>query len=386
MRQTPCVFSVRNNCVVQYYDVSYADIKRNPSIKTLKQNNTDEYKEAMLDMNLIKELPVEYDTITAYTKDYEDLYNKHKKKNEQEKKVYLKPLGTLSRMQVKTMRKALENMVSTVLLSYNKKVNYKEQSYLTFVTLTLPSKQTHTDTVLRKCLTRFIENLQKTYNVKNYIWKAEPQKNGNIHFHLLVDSWVDKTKITSLWNSQMSKLGYLEKYQQKFNTNKQPPTTEIHSLKSVKNTVNYIMKYLTKLEVEKRPIIGKLWGCANITKKLEYPKFHEFDTFFTAVNSMILLKDFKNILKDDYFNVYAGKTFKVAKEKYKNLWYEIVRYYKKQAKNTIETYKQIEKFVKEQKEQIKEKLQLIPYQKPKEKPKIVQLSFYYPQYTSGNFK
>ncbi len=32
-------------------------------------------------------------------------------------------------------------------------------------------------------LNRFLEKIRYQYNVKSYLWKAESQKNGNIHFH-----------------------------------------------------------------------------------------------------------------------------------------------------------------------------------------------------------
>ena len=67
---------------------------------------------------------------------------------------------------------------------YQSPVQYK----LTFITLTLPSKQIHSDNDIKsKCLNQFLIELKKNYGVNRYIWKAEKQENNNIHFHIIAD-------------------------------------------------------------------------------------------------------------------------------------------------------------------------------------------------------
>jgi hypothetical protein len=58
---------------------------------------------------------------------------------------------------------------------YNKKV--------TFITLTLPSKQIHTDNEIKsKCLNQFLIEISRYNYISNYVWRAEYQKNiiGNV--------------------------------------------------------------------------------------------------------------------------------------------------------------------------------------------------------------
>ncbi len=94
--------------------------------------------------------------------------------------INIKPLGVMSQNQVKKCRKAVENVINSVLFNYDKSLSWKEQRFITFVTLTLPVPQLHSDRVFRKMQTRFLENMTKTYNVDFYVWKAETQANGNI--------------------------------------------------------------------------------------------------------------------------------------------------------------------------------------------------------------
>jgi hypothetical protein len=348
MQNAPCVLSVRNSSVIQYYDVSCLDINRNGCKASLNQNNNSVYKDAMLDLNDTEVIPQEYEDINHFYSEYEALYNKHKEKSLAQK-LFLRPIGTLSANQNRTCKKAVENMVNTVLLNFDKRVNYKDQSYVAFVTLTLPIKQNHTDKVFRKMLVRFIENLTKTYKVKHYIWKAEPQKNGNIHFHLLIDRWIPKEAIQSLWNRQLNTYDYIDNYKRirtlKGLSANEPPTTKIHSLEKVSNTVSYIMKYMTKQEHEKRQIIGKIWGCANITKRLEYPKFYDSETFFDQVQTLISSKALKHLVKDEFINVYFGKVFKHVAKSYKKTWNAIKKHYNLMNAITVEKLEEIDNFV-----------------------------------------
>lgn len=373
-------FSVRNNTIVQYYNNSETNINRKGHKASLLQNIETDYKQNFKNLK-----SVDYFTdVNHHTRKILDQYNLHKKEYDKIGVAKLKPLGVMSVAQVKTVRRCLENVVSLVLINYKKNVDIKEQKYLTFVTLTLPSKQVHSDKLIRKLQTRFIENLQKSYQVQHYIWRAETQANGNIHFHILLDRFVNYEDIRRLWNLQLETLGYISRYAEKrikegfiykpyyykkgkqYNSKltkneqkniylqelkdgfKNPNSTDIHSLKNVKNSVSYIMKYLTKLEPCKRPVVGALWGAGNITKKLQYPKFYETDVNFNKLKHLLKSghRDIKCVLKDDYFSVYAGKIYEVLKHSYSSVWRSVKKHYKTSLELTAENINIFDKSLK----------------------------------------
>lgn len=71
----------------------------------------------------------------------------------------------------------------------------------TFVTLTLPSKQIHSDVELTKyCVNVFLAYARKYFHVRHYIWKKELQKNGNLHYHFVVDRYIDAMTLRKTWN------------------------------------------------------------------------------------------------------------------------------------------------------------------------------------------
>jgi hypothetical protein len=175
---------------------------------------------------------------------------------------------------------------------------------IAFVTLVLPSEQVHTDNEIKdKCLNSFLIELTKYHQVKNYVWRAEKQANGNIHFHLIIDKFVLFSELRKRWNRILSKLGYIEQYRQNqinfhangfklrpellnkwtaenqykawkegIRTNWQSPnTTDIHSVKYIRNLKAYVTKYLTKQpeipknnpkeENQKLIVQGRIWSC-----------------------------------------------------------------------------------------------------------------------------
>lgn len=150
---------------------------------------------------------------------------------------------------------------------------------LTFVTLTLPSKQVHSDNEIKsKCLNQFLVEIRKKYNVKKYIWKAEKQENGNIHFHILTDKFMHWRGIRNIWNRIVNKLGYVDAYSEKMreffkngfrlsdnpndtrSSSKQfrayqegvksnwsdPNSTDIHAISKINNIPAYMAKYMAK--------------------------------------------------------------------------------------------------------------------------------------------
>ena len=215
----------------------------------------------------------------------------------------------------------------------NKRLGYKQQRcYLTFVTLTLPAGQHLNENgefddehAKRHLLRPFLEQLKYTFDVDLHIWVSEPQENGNIHFHLLIDKYIDNTKkeeneaesqrLTKAWNSILARHGYIQEYAaaqrarhavgfaydegqrrrvEHFDaatgsystryevvnyadqveayaygeaTNwENPNTVDIHKLKAQNNIKGYICKYLTKndgSEPGRRKLGGNLWGAAD---------------------------------------------------------------------------------------------------------------------------
>lgn len=98
--------------------------------------------------------------------------------------------------------------------TYNQKVipNFK----VVFLTLKLPSAQKHpSSTIITECLQPLFEIFRKRLNMQNYVYRVEFQKNGNIHFHICTDTYIDYYFALKHWNRLLEKLGYVTAFAEK---------------------------------------------------------------------------------------------------------------------------------------------------------------------------
>lgn len=85
-----------------------------------------------------------------------------------------------------------------------------------FITLTLPSKQKHnTAYIITQMLDEFLQQLRKRLKMINYVWRLEFQANGNAHFHIVTDTYVDYYFAKKVWNKILNVNGYIESYKNK---------------------------------------------------------------------------------------------------------------------------------------------------------------------------
>lgn len=198
---------------------------------------------------------------------------------------------------------------------------------VSFITLTLPTKQMHTHKEIKaRCLNLFLQKLRIKFGVKNYVWKAELQKNGNIHFHLSIDKPIHYMIIRRFWNEAIAKLGYITAYaktyigmsfeeycywqRQKGHTDpiklrkaynfgvnsiwSNPNTTDVRSVKNVDNWASYMAKYMAKDPANKdkkgiiadslNELVGRVWYCSTSLSALGSLKFEFTFNFQKIIN------------------------------------------------------------------------------------------------------
>ena len=103
---------------------------------------------------------------------------------------------------------------SRTIKTYTGKLIYNFRT--SFITLTLPASQAHaTAEISKECFERFLTTLRNRLKMTNYVWKLEFQENGNVHYHLITDTYVDYFWALKHWNNIINKLGYVDRYQQR---------------------------------------------------------------------------------------------------------------------------------------------------------------------------
>ena len=197
--------------------------------------------------------------------------------------------------------------------------------YIAFVTLTLQSKQIHTDNEIKaKCLTPYIETLKRKYNVRNYFWRAEAQANGNIHFHLLIDSFIKWESVREEWNKCTEKLNYITEFEKKHG-HRDPNSTDIHSLDEIRSVTHYVIKYCCKSDGY-RPIKGRIHGCSDTIRDL---KPYEFVIELEDHELIEKATEYKNayVLNDVCFTYIGLPVYKFLKSVKSNKLKELNNFY-----------------------------------------------------------
>ena len=218
---------------------------------------------------------------------------------------------------------------------YNTKFNSSFFFKVAFITLTLPSEQLHSDQEIKSlCLNQFLTEARKKWGLTNYVWKAERQLNGNLHFHILLDKFIPYSELRSCWNRITNKLGYVDRFEAKHHK-RNPNSTDIHSLWKIKDVSKYVCKYMTKkdkrtklfVSMDNVPIenyqhitksavskgakkyldsissVGRIWACSVSLSNLTGGSDIAEDCYISEINSLVKNKAVK-CYKSSYVSCY----------------------------------------------------------------------------------
>jgi len=172
--------------------------------------------------------------------------------------------GCLTVGSSKKIKKILTNWLLAIYCSQkiDKSKRKTKRRYLIMITLTLAAKQIESDNqIKRKYLNNFLIQLKKEHSGILYLWVAEKQKNGNIHFHIMADRWVSKIWISRVWLNVLATGNYINEFELKFN-HRTPPSGHVRGQKNMTNPSKYLTKYVTKSE-NSIELEGHKWSCSN---------------------------------------------------------------------------------------------------------------------------
>lgn len=173
---------------------------------------------------------------------------------------------------------------------------------LKLITLTLSDSQAHSDQLIKqRLLKEFLNTMKTKYNMRNYIWKAERQKNGNIHFHIVTDLWIHYRYVQDEWNAIQEQYGYLKTYKA-IHGHTCAPSTEIKKAKNPQKTVRYMAKYMCKND-ENEKIDGCVWRCSNsLLQLVDYTSV--LDNELQALLESYRKTGFVNFFENDHCKIF----------------------------------------------------------------------------------
>lgn len=173
--------------------------------------------------------------------------------------------GTMTEGTKKRIRKTIDLLMqlSPEKKKYNPVTGRVIKHQLSFITLTVSNdeKMLSAKDGYNLLLAPFIRYMRDKKELKTYIWKAELQKRGQIHYHITTPEIIDYKTIKEYWNHLQDKAGLLEKFKAKYKHN-QPNSTDIHQVRKINNIQAYLSKEFCKTVQNETPTTGKLWDCS----------------------------------------------------------------------------------------------------------------------------
>lgn len=201
--------------------------------------------------------------------------------------------GDVAPGSIKRLRRSVDILlqVSPERLIFNTAIKDWHPFTISFVTLTISDEviRPHRE-VMKSCLEPMLRWLRGK-GATSYIWKAELQARGQIHYHLTLNVFIHWQEIQNQWNKLQKKAGYLNTFARK-EGHFRPNSTDVHAVHKLKDIEAYLCKYIVKSVVKESrkmaliakmfeaglpfvpqpigKIDGKVWDCS---KNLKVPYF-----------------------------------------------------------------------------------------------------------------
>jgi hypothetical protein len=222
----------------------------------------------------------------------------------------------------------------------NPVTNKLDYHQFTFVTLTVASHKNITArSAYDALLSHFLDWMTRTVAQENpaaktYIWKAELQKRGQIHYHITTPAFIHWRDIRRKWNALQREAGLLDDFALEHG-HFDPNGTDVHKTQHVKKADRYLIKELGKtisalqleairevrakvaagelpadqadeeikrIKAEKIRTVGKIWGCSEDLAGVNYFTLGETQEHVRKIEQWVKEGRAREVV-DDYFSI-----------------------------------------------------------------------------------
>lgn len=179
---------------------------------------------------------------------------------------------------------SLLNQASPWRKVYNPIVGQHVDFKLSFITLTIPD-ETPADgkTAYKLLLKPLLRILKARYKQFLYVYKAELQERGQLHYHITSNTLIPYNVIQSAWNRLLSQHSYMDSYIREHGHNR-APSVQVKRVQNISDIEAYLIKYVCKSDPLGRLISGKVWGCSRSLSGKPY-----FSEILNSVNETAIV-------------------------------------------------------------------------------------------------
>jgi hypothetical protein len=208
--------------------------------------------------------------------------------------------GEVSKLSQKNIARAINLLVQSSPWHWylNPITNKKNRMRINFITLTFSCSQNISLKIgYSNSLKPFLRWMLEVKKIKNYVWKAEYQKRGQLHYHITTNTFIHHTEIRNKWNYIQKQNGYLQEYWEK-NHHYDANSTDVHAVYKIEDIESYLIKYMMKpvsdVDENKSATLrnnfssGKVWGCSdNLRGKKYFTIEYADDKIFNAIKNEV---------------------------------------------------------------------------------------------------
>lgn len=176
-------------------------------------------------------------------------------------------------------------------------ITKREESFtVNFITLTIPAIKdlVSADRGYKLLLAPFLRVMRAKYGLQDYIWKAELQERGQLHYHLTTNTWIHHTAIKDEWNYLIRKHSLMDEYIKRYKRDC-PNSTDVHKVYKIKDLASYLSKYISKDSQNTEALNGKIWDCSLSLKKSKLPVVEIDNCIGVELLEMLTNKEFHEV-------------------------------------------------------------------------------------------
>lgn len=240
--------------------------------------------------------------------------------------------GVLTAGAKKRLTKAIEFLVMSTPEKYviSPRTGKEMKFRMSFITLTVYStdrningKEAH-----KNLLEPFLQWMRRQHGCQVYLWKAELQKRGQIHYHVTCDSYIAHQDVRAKWNELQKRSGYLDSFHKRYG-HWNAASTEVKGVKHEQKLSGYLVKEITKSFQNSKSIGGKIWDCSINLKSAKYFVTVADGEYQQRISEMIDREEIKAVYTDHctIFRVVNKSAFEVLTDKdkreYRNIMHSV---------------------------------------------------------------
>lgn len=143
--------------------------------------------------------------------------------------------------------------------------------FMNFVTLTIASqKNLQVKESYDLLLAPWLRYSKNKMGMSDYVWKAEYQQRGQVHYHVATNVYMDWKTVRWKWNQLQRQNRLLDDFALRhghFN----PNSTDVHPVRSITAAAEYMAKEMCKDVQNAKTTKGKVWDCS---KNLKIGRFN----------------------------------------------------------------------------------------------------------------